>query len=140
MLPFMSFLTGLKAAEPSTSIRNGLAQRRDAKQPAILTEQCGQALGSLEELGGGDGIILSSVDGNVDEALVDGVEEGGHDGGYGGLIRSGVQQSSKGWSVEREYGAKEAPAAERWSRQGGEGLRTWGAFRYEALKAGQIRV
>jgi hypothetical protein len=102
MLPFMSFLTGLKAAEPSTSIHNGLAQRRDAKQPAILTEQCGQALGSLEELGGGDGVVLSSIDGNVDEALVDGVEEGGHDGGYGGLIRTGVQQSGKGWSGERE--------------------------------------
>jgi hypothetical protein len=140
MLPFMSFLTGLKAAEPSTSIRNGLVQRRDAKQPAILTEQCGQALGSLEELSGGDGVVLSSVDGNVDEALVDGVEKGGHDGVYGGLIRTGVQQSSKAGSVERGYGAKEAPAAERWSRQGGEGLRTWGAFRYEALKAGQIRV
>jgi hypothetical protein len=106
----------------------------------ILTEQSGQALGSLEELGGGDGVVLSSIDRHVDEALVDGVEEGGHDGGCGRLIRTRVRQSSRGWSVERVYGAKEAPAAERWSRQGGEGLRTWGMFRHKALKAGQIRV
>jgi hypothetical protein len=43
------------------------------------TEQCGQALSSLEELCGGDGIVLGSIDRDVLPALLDTVEESCHD-------------------------------------------------------------
>lgn len=44
------------------------------------TEQGGQRLGGLEEVGRLDGVAIGSVDGDVDKRLLDGVEEGGHCG------------------------------------------------------------
>ena len=46
-----------------------------ASQWRDCTKHGGQGLGSVEELGGGDGIVLVSVDGNVGEGLLEGVEK-----------------------------------------------------------------
>ena len=40
----------------------------------VPTEHGGQSLGGLEEVGGGDGIVLGGVDGDVNERLLEGVE------------------------------------------------------------------
>ena len=51
---------------------------RYVKLHMVPTEQCGQALSSLKELSGGDGIVLGSIDRDVLPALLDGIEESCH--------------------------------------------------------------
>lgn len=109
-LPSMSDLTGEKATEPRASgWRRGTVSavwarttclgrakgggiERWCRRQTSLTEDGRQGLGSVEELSGGNGIVLLLVDGDVDKRLAEGLDNGaaggddgsGHDGGEGG--------------------------------------------------------
>lgn len=49
------------------------------------TKQLGQTLGGKQEVGGVDGIVLLLVDWDVNEGLLHGINETGHDcGGFDG--------------------------------------------------------
>lgn len=52
------------------------------------TEEGGERLGGIEELAGVDGVVIGGVNGDVDEGLLDGVEEG-HGGGWRAIERIG---------------------------------------------------
>lgn len=70
MLPVMSDLTGLKAAEPRTSSHVSLNSK--SSRTELHTEEGCQALGSLEELSGGN----ARVNRDIGEVALEGVEEG----------------------------------------------------------------
>lgn len=77
MFPFISLLTGLKAAEPSTSARLQLAPigpGEDNEGKSECTEECKQALRGLQELGRRD--LVLRTDRHIDEALLERIEEG----------------------------------------------------------------
>lgn len=95
----MSDLTGEKATEPMTS--NG--SRRNGLEAGCITiyhawvcigpqrtENGGQRFGSVEELGGRNGIVLVSVDWNIDKGPFKGLHDGatGRDNGsrHAGLL------------------------------------------------------
>lgn len=42
------------------------------------TKQSGQGLRGLEELGGGNGIVVGGINGNIREGLADSIEPGSH--------------------------------------------------------------
>ena len=50
---------------------------------ALFTKEGAEGFGSLEEIGGADGVVVCCVDGDVGEGLFHAVEEGGHDCGGG---------------------------------------------------------
>lgn len=84
MLPNMSFLTGLNATDPKTSSREISNWKRSWRLLAVVpTKKVGQALGSFQELGGVDGILLGLVNCHVDEGPLHGIKEAGHDCGRG---------------------------------------------------------
>lgn len=79
----MSFLTGEKATEPRTSRRTEWLDTKlfpvhwsvwTQQQP---TKHGGQGLGSIEKLGGSNGIALVGINGHVDKGLLEGVDDGG---------------------------------------------------------------
>lgn len=82
MFPLMSPLTGVKAAEPKTSVQCldqwPITTRRAC--PAQHTEQCGQALSSIEELSGVDGIAIAGINANVVERRLCSIKVSSHDG------------------------------------------------------------
>ena len=88
MLPSRSFLTGLKATPPRTSIDPARQSPRGSRllhvwAAELDTKDAGQGLGGIEELGGGNGVVIVGVDGDVDEALLEGVDNGAAGGDRG---------------------------------------------------------
>lgn len=91
MLPPKSFLTGEKATEPRTS---RTPKRLDwslwgsiVTSRASNTEDSGEGLGSVEKLGGGNGVV--GTDRDISEGLLEGLHNcatggdlDGHNDGY----------------------------------------------------------
>lgn len=58
------------------SSRCGGAWAQEGGGEAGQTEDGSQRLGGIEELGGGDGILVVGIDGHVSEGLLEGVQQG----------------------------------------------------------------
>lgn len=82
MLPLMSFLTGLKAAEPNTSAARHQCSSIVPSVSVPHTKEREQTLSRLEEFGCRDLVVGSN--GYVDEALLERVEEGAAGGDSNG--------------------------------------------------------
>jgi hypothetical protein len=74
MLPSRSLVTGVKALEPRRSGGIRLALEVPNTITAMPTKQCRQSLGGLEELGGGDCVIIGGINGDIIERPLDGIE------------------------------------------------------------------
>lgn len=58
---------------------------------SLDTKDAGQGLGGIEELGSGNGIVIVGVDGDVDEALLEGVDNGAAGGDRGSRHDGGIR-------------------------------------------------
>ena len=70
MLPTMSFLTGVNAIEPSTSVQLLASGSKTQPRRWQLTEERREGLRCFEKVAGGDGIVVVGLDRDIVESFM----------------------------------------------------------------------